>query len=534
MFPVLFILCFTIQLFVVHAEEEVLCTHGKLFLSDTTTSQIHVIDLNLVEPVGNLMIETSITVDGGPGGMDVYSTANGKAIATLYGGSIDMNYTDGVINWIQTGIELENHGDHSDVSFVAPTLLPAGTFRCAQAVHFERNNGDIAIFCDGSYNGYINSTVWVVDESTLSDGGADPIVYNTTLLGSHHGVAVPVFENHLLYSVAAPERINRNANASDYSLPSHFDVIDITTGTVIHQLNDTSNVATHCTNYHGAAYFENTIILACDDSHGGVVIVNYNETLDLYSSRALLYPSPTSTTYDNHRAAHFEHHTKSNYIIGDFNNGEDSFNLIAFSPSDTTLTEMNVLPLSTLPCGFAYEQSAGEVILILMPDGMVQAYEFEMSEGWVKIAELQVVDDMSACNQAIFTVGYVQAFVITTGTTTSDTPTIYAVDLHHVHGDGTEEPKMTFTTSSIDFVPYSAVVGGVPPLVACSFDGSDHHHDHGDEEEGANGTATGTNNNNNTAASGTSKSTSQATGNLVVTPFIATIGIVVAMIYSMI
>jgi hypothetical protein len=111
---------------VVHAEEEVLCTYGKLFLSDTSTSQIHVIDLNLVEPIGNLMVETTVTVEGGPGEIDLYSTANGKAIATLYGGSINVNYTDGVVNWIHTGIELENHGDHSDISFTTPSLLPNG------------------------------------------------------------------------------------------------------------------------------------------------------------------------------------------------------------------------------------------------------------------------------------------------------------------------------------------------------------------------------------------------------------------------
>jgi hypothetical protein len=141
-------------------DEEVSCTHGKLFLSDTSSSQIHVIDLNVIEPLANLTVETTVTVDGGPGGMALYSTSNGKAIATLYGGSNDMNYTDGVVNWIHTGLELINHSDHSDVSFKAPTVLSNGTFRCAQAAHFATSNNQVAVFCDGSYSGFVNSSVW--------------------------------------------------------------------------------------------------------------------------------------------------------------------------------------------------------------------------------------------------------------------------------------------------------------------------------------------------------------------------------------
>lgn len=504
-FMVLFVVC-------VNAEEEVLCTHGKLFLSDTSTNQIRVMDLNIVEPVGNLIVETTVTVDGGPGDMDLYSTANGKTIATLYGGSIDLNYTDGVVNWIHTGIELVNHGDHSDVSFNPPTVLPNGAFRCAQAVHFERNNGAIVIFCDGSYRGNVNSTVWVLDESTLTDSGENPMVFNTTLLGSHHGVAVPVCDNDVLYSVASPERVNRSDNASDYTLPSMFEIVDIASGAVIYRLNDTSDADTHCSGYHGAAYFENTILLACDDVHGGVVIVDYNDTLNRYTSRALFYP--TSASYDGHRAAHFEQHTKSDYIIGDFNDGEESFHLIAFRPSDTVLTEMNVLPLSTLQCGFAYEKSSGEVVLILMPDGMLLAYEYDSGMGWTKISELLVYDGMTACNEVLFVVGYVQAFVITT---TNDAPTIYAVDLHHVHHDGT----MTFTTSTIDFTPYSAVVGGVPPLVACSFDGSQDHHQDDDHNNNNNHTVSKTN------ITGTSQATVKTSTNHIIISVFAAI-----MVYS--
>ena len=497
----------------VHAaeeEEEVLCTHGKLFVSDTATSQIHVINLNLIEPVGSLVVETSVTVEGGPGAMDVYTTANGKVVATLYGGTAAANYTDGVINWIHTGIELVNHGDHSDVSFDPPTVLPNGAFRCANAVHFERNGGQIGIFCDGSFSGFINSTIWVIDESILEAGEESPIVYNATLLSSHHGVAVPVADDHVLYSVASPERINRGANASDYSLPSFFDVLDISNGTVIHQVDDSSSIHTHCSGYHGAAYFENTVILACDEIHGGVLIVELNETSDAaYSSRALSYPS--DSTYDGYRAAHFEQHTKSDYIVSDFNNGEDMFNLMAFQPSDTVLTEKNLLPLSTLQCGFALEKSAGEVVVLLMPDGMVSAYEFDSATGWMKIAELLVYEEMSACNEVIFVVGYVQAFVITV----NDDPTIYAVDLHHVH-----EGEMSYTTSSLDFVPYSAVVGGVPPLVACSFDGAEHDHDHESENDGSNSENKTTNNNTTNLAS-TSHAVTVTTSMSAAIPFFA-------------
>jgi hypothetical protein len=49
---------------------------------------------------------------------------------------------------------------------------------------------------------------------------------------------------------------------------------------------------------------------------------------------------------------------------------------------------------------------------------------------------------------------------------------LQAVDLEHVH-----EGEMEVTTSMLDFTPFDAVIGGVPPDVVCKAEGHNHDHD---------------------------------------------------------
>lgn len=101
-------------------------------------------------------------------------------------------------------------------------------------------------------------------------------------------MAIPVDEDHLLHSVALPERVLRNTEAS--SLPSTFQVVDFE-GNVLHRIADLEDPNANCAGFHGSAALpNNTFVLACDEVHGGVVIVNYEPATETYKSRALLYP----------------------------------------------------------------------------------------------------------------------------------------------------------------------------------------------------------------------------------------------------
>ena len=221
------------------------------------------------------------------------------------------------------------------IEYATPTIVENASFDCARAIHFVKHDDKIAIFCDGSYEftPQVNSTVWVVDETKFGSTES-AIVFQGTLQGSHHGVAIPVDDNHVLYSLASPDRIQRTDAGADYALPENFQVCIFSSllllavgacvvfahsnnffwclsfltkvtdydGNVLHSIDDTTNKDTSCAGFRkksenlvmaccisspmsshsfffnffcadGSWSKDNEFVLACDDEHGGVLKV---------------------------------------------------------------------------------------------------------------------------------------------------------------------------------------------------------------------------------------------------------------------
>jgi hypothetical protein len=158
--------------------------------------------------------------------------------------------------------------------------------------------------------------VWVIDESKFGPSTeSSAVIYNTTLIGSHHGVAIPVDDNHVLYSLATPERINRTSGSS--ALPATFQVVDYQ-GDVLHSIDDTTSDDTCCSGFHGSWAVNNTFVLACDAEHGGILVVDYEEASNAYSSRALSYPE----SFTEHRTGTYAEHHQSPNVVGNFGDDE--------------------------------------------------------------------------------------------------------------------------------------------------------------------------------------------------------------------
>ena len=456
-------------------EEHEHCTHGKLFVSDAKNgTTIHVIELNS----GNFTKET-VHVQGGPGANDLYVSENRQVVAVLYYGSEDTNYTDGSVNWIHSGASL---ADDKTVTYDTPTVLPNAAFECILPLHFSANGDMISIFCDGSYDPLSNSTIWVIDESKLTAETIDEnaILYNTSISSSHHGNSVPFDNgNNLFYSLPTPDRISRNSNGTADELADTFQVADME-GNEIYTIADTSNADTSCGEHHGIANTHDTVMLACGEVHGGVLMVSYDESSKTYSSRSLAYP------VEGYRSFHFEQHpTNPSRIVGDLllydpaaNVPLSSFHLFSFSADDVQLTDSNAvkLPTEQYPCGFSYEKSQGKLILALLAEGLLLAYEFESS--WKEVARLQVVENMTKCSQAVFVSGYAQAFVLTN-------TTLNVIDISKAETEGTM--SISYTTP-IDFTPYFGVVAGVPPSTACTLNITSEEEDDDDNVTSSNST----------------------------------------------
>jgi hypothetical protein len=460
-----------------HDHANLTCTYGKLFVADADTgTTVHVIELNSGH---NFTHETSLEVSGGVDGVDLIVSANSAVVGALYYGAEAANYTGGVTTWIHTGAEVEEDGT---VGYDSPMILPNAGFQCEQPTHVTYGGEMVAFFCDGNYPLNRNSTIWILDESKLNAASMNEnaIMYNTTVQSSHHGYAVVFADNRLLYSVPTPDRISRNVNGSDDELATTFVVTDLT-GNVVHTIDNTGDVNTHCSGLHGNTNLHHTSIFACDEVHGGVLIISYDEGSDTFSSRALAYP------VEGHRSFSLEQHSNASHIVGDLlvydpEVGLSSIHLFAFSTDDTELMESHVLKLPTeqYPCGYSYEKSEGEFVLVMLADGLLLAYEFESK--WTELARLQVVSNMTSCDQVAFTTGYSQAFVLTTE---PGNATLHAIDLSEVHSEG----KMAvYATSSLDFTPYSPVVAGVPPNTGCT----GHEGKHGSDDDLTNSNSTGT------------------------------------------
>ena len=433
-------------------EEASSCTHGMLFVSSVNSTEVFAMDLNS-ESLADLPVAMSLdlSADIPVNELNLMATGSNEEVAVIYRGQEDQQYADGAVRFIdaETMSLVENAG-----------------FECARAIHFVPHDDKIAIFCDGMVNNVTqtNSTVWVVDETLFGSEDVSAVVYQMTLEGSHHGVAIPVDDNHLLYSLSQPERIAGNFTRA-YALPDTFEVSDYE-GNVLHSIADTSDRDTSCLGFHGSYAIDNAFALACDDEHGGVLLVDYTEPS--YTSRALMYPPE----YTAHRTGSFAEHHHAPRIVGNFANGTHA-HLMAFTMNETVLTSDHILPLPARQCAYTFEKGDGQYMLVMLPDGQLHVYE--VAPTWNLVANATIVDGMQACSEALFTAGVGQAFVMH-----KDSQMLYTVDLEHA-SDG----ELDVYTTSLPFIPFSAVVAGVPEGTECKLSEVDHsEHGHDETVEG--------------------------------------------------
>ncbi|CAJ1961789.1 unnamed protein product [Cylindrotheca closterium] len=439
------------------------CTHGKLYVTDNQSALIHVFDVSEGK-LQDLTEETTMMLPSVGAGQLVYYGPPGDPLIVQYRGQEGLGYQDGFVRVINTGFSHDSHGDHGHVEYTDPSIVSNAIIdECARPIHQVRNDDKIAIFCDGSFSTdpQVNTTVHVLDETMLGSSGS-AIVHSRVLQGTHHGVAIPVDDNHLLHSVALKDRVDRVPGTS--SLPSTFQVVDYD-GNILHELSDTSNPDTHCSGFHGSASVENTFVLACDDVHGGIVVVEYDPQGGGYTSRAITYPPDEK--YDSFRIGSFAYHKNSHYIVGSYTvSGGTEFHLAAFSPSSTSIGESNILtlPSDSRQCAYQFEVGTGEHLLVLLPNGVLHV--FEIADGsFTQVAKKEIVPNMSACSEATFTAGIGQAFVATPGTRS-----MYAIGLTHV-----EEGEIDVFESTLPFTPTAMTVSGFSYDAACTLE-HDHAH----------------------------------------------------------
>ena len=109
-------------------------------------------------------------------------------------------------------------------------------------------------------------------------------------------------------------------------------------------------------------------------------------------------------------------------------------------------------------CAFAYEKSMTELVLLMKPDGVLEAVQFSEEDGsWKKLAELEVIPGMEDCSGILFEAGFGEAYVIQTAE-----QTLHVIDLSKVYSG-----KMTVSEAALGFEAFDLEVAGVPDGTAC-------------------------------------------------------------------
>lgn len=450
--------------------DEAGCTHGKLYVVDDSTSDVHVIDVSK-GVLQDLTVETTLSLPSVGAGELAFYGPPGDPVVVQYRGKEDQSFLDSFVRVINTGFSYEMHGDHGHISYTAPSVATnADIADCARPIHQVRHDDKIAIFCDGSFNNtvnpQVNTTVHVIDTRLLGSSTESATIHSIVLQGTHHGVAIPVDDGHLLHSLALQDRIDRVPEAS--SIPSTFQVVDYE-GNVLHEISDVSDPDTHCSGFHGSANIENTFFLACDDVHGGILRVEYEDASGGYTSRAIAYPP--GEKYESFRVGSFAYHKNSDQVVGSFTlRGGTEFHLVAIAPDTMALEESNVLTLpgNARQCSYLFEVGMGEHLLVFMPNGVLHVFEVDNGT-FTAVAEKQIVPNMSACSEAAFVSGIGQAFVATPSNNK-----MYAIDLSHV-----EDGEIEVFESTLPFTPSAMTVSGFSYDHACKFDEDGHDHGSG-------------------------------------------------------
>ncbi|ETX00336.1 MAG: hypothetical protein ETSY1_11600 [Candidatus Entotheonella factor] len=189
---------------------------GRLMILDTANHQVHVFDL---ESEG--VVETfAITQSMAPGfGTLLARTSNGRLglVAQRSGHfSPENDPSVNVIALVDSGLTVEDHGDHFDALRQTPRQLPyrmghgGGQFGLYRPIHIDAHHGLIAIHYDGSRHPdddaqNINAQVLAYSEADLVSR-TQPIPLFDLDAGSHqHGAAIAFNEDLFVVSVGTPD-----------------------------------------------------------------------------------------------------------------------------------------------------------------------------------------------------------------------------------------------------------------------------------------------------------------------------------------
>ena len=286
-------------------------TRGRLVVASATLAEVYVVDLDTFS-MWTVPVAAPGAIIQGSGGISPYSWM--------------AHYGSDIVEVVDVGSRITDHGDHFHLSKTDPSLHPF-SMTGPQPTHIVAHDGKVAVYFDGLGEAH------VVSETQLSLGGEVDVDIVATNV-PHHGVAL-VWHGHLLITTAVESQGAATA-----------------AGVAVYDLSDTSAPVYEseaCTGLHGETAQDGYVAFGCEE---GILLVTHDGAG--FSSEVLAYPAGSSG-----RAWLLESHETSPVIVGDFGPG--------FVLVDPLAGTMRTHSLPAVQKALALED--GEHLLVLTDDG---------------------------------------------------------------------------------------------------------------------------------------------------------------------
>ncbi len=230
-------------------EEESDVTHYRVFVADHKASQVVAFDLHNTDK--RWEFDTA-------GQAKLYSVSNDSVVVAV------QSFSDQV-NFISSGISLEDHGEHSDIKIEAPQAL-RNTLKGPSPFHLLEHSGKVSInFDEGGYAS-------IIDGDALANGQLKHFKIEQNI--AHHGVVVPLGDQWLT-SVASKAKQAEHTSAKRVGVQ----LIDATSQPI--------GELQACTDLHGEGFSGNYLAIGCKE---GVLTVKHGRQ----GAEYMMLPYPAS------------------------------------------------------------------------------------------------------------------------------------------------------------------------------------------------------------------------------------------------
>ncbi len=349
----------------------------RLAISDADEGKVSILSLKDGRVIETFSLQS-------PG--SVYGTESGRFAVIAEGEGNKFRFID-------SGLELEEHGDHFDRLEKDPSLLDyellGSAYETENPVHFVSHSGYLTFHFDGTWDeegsDHVLSQNIIINEASLLDDSPEPALVIETL--PQHGVSVVTESGYVLMTEPSTDR-------DIDALPNGISVRSLEDGDVLQLFQDGDDFDASCWGLHGEAVLHGDVLFGChQENDGGAWMISWDENEEKFTSNKLEYPGYPDAP---NRTSVLASHHKSEYFVGQWGTYAYPVNmydgLVRISHDATEISEDDTLELGEVYCSFGFELEEGKLVAALTRDGKVHVVDVP---NWEVVGSVDVVEDLS-------------------------------------------------------------------------------------------------------------------------------------------